>query len=350
MLSSTCQPPSGTGAHHDVGDDRLDGQVAEGAAGLGIERTQFRDHVGEIVLVDVAELAQSGVFAPRHQIEMIDQTDHAGVETVALLELDGEAFGKIAGADARRVEGLHQGQRALDQIERRIEALGDIGKVGAQIAGFVDLVDEHAADQPHGGIGGGQAELVLEVIGQRLLLGDEGFEIVVLGADRLARRGLGPALGGQRRRGLAGRLAVIVGKDIGEVGIEPRGDRFGIDLHARLHPVGRVVAEIGPGIAGAAVGLRLAGGLGAFAALLALDPFQERIALELGIDIGDEVEIGELEQLDRLHQLRRHHQRLALAELKLVRKCHYARLPHPESWSGNCLSSFGSVTGGRIKG
>ena len=50
------------------------------------------------------------------------------------------------------------------------------------------------------------------------------------------------------------------------------------------------------------------------AALLALAPFEQRVALELGIDIGDEVEIGELQELDRLHQLRRHHQRLALAE------------------------------------
>ena len=75
---------------------------------------------------------------------------HAGIEAVALAQLDGEAFGEVAGADAGRVEGLHQRQRALDQVDRRVEALGDVGEVGAQIAGLVDLVDEHAADQPHG--------------------------------------------------------------------------------------------------------------------------------------------------------------------------------------------------------
>ena len=46
-------------------------------------------------------------------------------------------------------------------------------------------------------------------------------------------------------------------------------------------------------------------------------PLEQRIALEFGLDIGDQIEIGELQQLDRLHQLRRHHQRLALADFEV---------------------------------
>ena len=53
----------------------------------------------------------------------------------------------------------------------------------------------------------------------------------------------------------------------------------------------------------------------ALAAQMLRGAIEERIALELGFDIGDKIEIGELKQLDRLHQLRGHHQQLALTEL-----------------------------------
>ena len=49
---------------------------------------------------------------------------------------------------------------------------------------------------------------------------------------------------------------------------------------------------------------------------------EQRIALELGLDIGGKIKAGELQQLDGLHQLRRHHQRLALAELQVFAKRH----------------------------
>ena len=193
------------------------------------------------------------------------------------------------------------------------------------------------------GIGDGQAELVGEMVGERLLLGDEGLEIVVLGADRLARRRRRPALGRQRRRGLAGRLAVIVGEDVGEVGIEPRGDRLRIGLDAAF-PSSRASRRRKPRAAvadGPSPPSRLARPASSRARSPPSSPsaaLEQRIALQLGIDIGDQVEIGELQQLDRLHQLRRHHQRLALAKLELVRKCHYARLPRPETGPGICLS------------
>ena len=40
---------------------------------------------------------------------------------------------------------------------------------------------------------------------------------------------------------------------------------------------------------------------------------EERVALELGVDIGREIQVRELKQLDRLQELRRHDQGLALA-------------------------------------
>ncbi len=40
---------------------------------------------------------------------------------------------------------------------------------------------------------------------------------------------------------------------------------------------------------------------------------EQRVPLELGLDVGGKIDVGQLEQLDGLQQLRRHHQGLALA-------------------------------------
>src|SRR5262249_49241616 len=53
-------------------------------------------------------------------------------------------------------------------------------------------------------------------------------------------------------------------------------------------------------------------------------PLEQRIALELSLDVGGKIEIGELQQLDRLHQLRRHHERMALTNLESLGKRHDA--------------------------
>ena len=47
--------------------------------------------------------------------------------------------------------------------------------------------------------------------------------------------------------------------------------------------------------------------------LLALE---ERVLLELALDVGRQLEIAQLQQLDRLLQLRRHHQSLALTHIQ----------------------------------
>ena len=124
-LSSTSQPPSGAGAHEHVGHDRLHQGRAEGEAGLRIEPADLRDHVGEIFLVDAADLPQGREIALGQEIEMADQRLHRRIEAVALLELDREAFGEIARAHAGRIEGLQDGEHGLDVGERRAELLGD---------------------------------------------------------------------------------------------------------------------------------------------------------------------------------------------------------------------------------
>ena len=98
---------------------------AEGETGLRIERADFRDHVGEIFVVDAADAAQRGEIALGQQIETADQRLHRRIEAVALLELDREAFGEIARADARRIEALQDREHRLDLGQRRAELLGD---------------------------------------------------------------------------------------------------------------------------------------------------------------------------------------------------------------------------------
>ena len=243
---------------------------------------------------------------------MRDQRRHRRVEAVALAELDREALGEVAGADAGRLEGLDQGERCLDDRERRAEPLGDLGEVGAEIAGLVDLVDERLADQADRRIGGREAELVGEVVGERLLAGDEGFEIVVVGADRRpasapptrfrpaapapSRSAARPWSSGKILPRSVSSLASIAVAAF-EAGLQP--------FRRRRSPFSAARVAVGLGSA-PAPRRRL---------VVALVALEQRVALELGLDIGDEVEIGELQQLDGLHQLRRHHQRLALAEL-----------------------------------
>ena len=65
---------------------------------------------------------------------------------------------------------------------------------------------------------------------------------------------------------------------------------------------------------------------------------QQRIALELAVDIGNEIQVRELQQLDGLHQLRRHHERLALPDFKSLRQRHwYFTTQH---WPVSCLYRY----------
>ena len=90
-----------------------------------------------------------------------------------------EAFGEIARADAGRIEALQDGEHRLDLGERRAELLGDRRQVAGEIAGLVDQIDQILADHAARRIGDRERELLGEMIGERRLGRDEGFEIVV---------------------------------------------------------------------------------------------------------------------------------------------------------------------------
>ena len=147
-LSSTIQPPSGPGADEHVRHDRLHRRRAEGEAGLRIEPADFRDHVGEIFVGDGANLLQGGEIALGQQIETPDQGGHRRIEAVALLELQGQALGEIARADARRIEALQDAEHRLDLVHSGAEFFRRGFKIAAEVAGLVDEIDEILADHP----------------------------------------------------------------------------------------------------------------------------------------------------------------------------------------------------------
>ncbi len=117
-FNSTCQLPSGSGRTIDVRYDRLNRRAAEGAPGLRIEPADLADHVDDVFVVDAADFAQRREIALGDEFEMADERLHGRIETIFFAQLNGQAFGEIAGADAGRIEGLNERQDLFDAIER----------------------------------------------------------------------------------------------------------------------------------------------------------------------------------------------------------------------------------------
>ena len=65
---------------------------AEFQAGLWIEPADLADHVGDILVIDAAELAQGGDIALGQQIEMLDERLHRRVVAIKFTQLDRQAF------------------------------------------------------------------------------------------------------------------------------------------------------------------------------------------------------------------------------------------------------------------
>ena len=86
---------------------------------------------------------------------------------------------RIARAHAGRVEALQDREHGIDFGQRRAELLGDLREIAGEVAGLVDQIDEILPDHAAGRIGDGERELLGQMIGERRLGGDEGFEIVV---------------------------------------------------------------------------------------------------------------------------------------------------------------------------
>ena len=246
---------------------------------------------------------------------MSHQRLHRGVEAVALLELDGEAFRQIACAHARRIEPLQDGQNGLDRGGRCAQLLADHRKIAPEVTRLIDEIDEILSDHPLDRIGDRECKLLREMVDQRGLHRYEGFEVIVA---VVAAAGAGGRPVRIPSRGLAvrarGRGIGIRGGDILEVGGEPLAGDAILSIRAAVLPIrgGGMGNRQGFAIRSSPIPLSVA----------VSDPFQQRIALEFPLHIGREVQIGELQQLDGLHQLRRHHERMALPNFKSLGKRH----------------------------
>ena len=86
----------------------------ESAARLRVVGAQLADHVGEVLVVDPANPLELGDAALRQQVEIVDQPRHRRVVAVGIFRLQREAFGERPGADAGRIERLHERERPLD--------------------------------------------------------------------------------------------------------------------------------------------------------------------------------------------------------------------------------------------
>jgi len=99
------------------------------------------------------------------------------------LELQAQAIPEVAGEHAGRIESLQDIEHLSDEAGRCAKLVGEIVEVEAQIARFVEGVDQVGADEPLGGIGDDHVELLGQIVGERQAGGDIVFEVGILAAE-----------------------------------------------------------------------------------------------------------------------------------------------------------------------
>ena len=87
------------------------------------------------------------------------------IVAVAFLELDRQAFGEIARANAGRIEGLQNVEDGLDLRDAGAELFRRGGEVARQITGLVDQIDQVLTDHALHRIGDGERELFAQPVG-----------------------------------------------------------------------------------------------------------------------------------------------------------------------------------------
>ena len=133
-----------------------------------------------------------------------EQLGDLRIVAVAVLELQGEALGKIACEHARRVEALQRRQHALDERRRGAELGGQILDAALQVACLVQHVDQVHADQLLDRVRHHQVQLLDQVVGERTPRRHELFQVGGLAG---AVVGAGPH---RRPAGLIALLAAVL--------------------------------------------------------------------------------------------------------------------------------------------
>ena len=244
---------------------------------------------------------------------------HRRVVTVALDQLQREAFGEAAREDAGRLQGLQALEHFFDVSERSAKPLGDVLEGAGEIAGLVERVDQRARDHAVGGLFEHDHRLPGEVLAQGDRRGDIGLDVgravLAAAAARHPRpRGRREALAFVLRRALQRRRGAVGIEGVVDLGAEILRERRRIGFERIGGPVAgfdgvRGVFERG-GLARDVHGGRVVG------------PLQQGIALQLAFDEGGELGAGHLQEFDRLQKLRRQDHRLALTHCEFMRKRH----------------------------
>jgi hypothetical protein len=284
-------------AHGYVRYHGLNGFQSEFESGLGRERANFGDHVGDVLGIYAANRAQSRHIASRHKLEIGDQRLHGGIETVLLAQLQSETFREIARADTGWAEPLHYDEKASQRIvaaaPRRSRKLVEID---AQISRFVDRIDDtQRAISRLSGPSARDRELIQQMILERLAARQSALERILVHFHGRA---------GAKR--CSSRLRCWKNP----IGI------FGIDDRTRSASMSSALVKSSR----ASAPSRGSGFAGSAARLLALfRPAGIRFRRARAADSARaparhsrQFDVGQLQQLDRLLQLRRHDERLAL--------------------------------------
>ncbi len=293
-------PVVGAGAEdHDVGQDGGRGLGREAVAGARVERLELGHHLLEILAIDAAEPQQGGPVGARQKGQVVEQPPHRRVEPVALGELQCQAFGEIAGADADRLAALQQASGRRHPFEARPHPPRDLAVRLAQVALVVDPVGELGREVPELGIGAQHAELPP----QRLAQGGRFAEPFLQAAQIVAARRLAPGVELLVERPRGAGLLPLAGC------IARRACRARAEHRVAVH--------------------RQALGALARSRDTGLGELQKRVLGHLAQQRADELLVRELQEANRLLQLRRQHQALRLPNIEAETERHGHRPQRP---------------------
>ena len=317
----------GGGANDDVRHERLDRAASERPAGLWIELPDLGQHVGDILLIDIADLPQGGNIPFCEEGEIGDERFHRRIEAVAFAQLDGETFGEIARADARWVEGLNKRQKAIEAFDRNLQTGRSLVERTDVIACVINGIDQHLANQAIDWISRGEGQLLFKVILEAELRRRICLEIRASPSpvpppdepDQEVADSPAPSWRSEYSSGVAA-LSSSKALDSSVPRLSSRELRsVAKDFRSpvRLRRLVEVLPYRRVRDVGHRLGVRRVNSIRRLVGTL-----QQRVALELFLNEGGQLHVGELQKLDRLQKLWRHNQGLSLAHHELSTKRH----------------------------
>ena len=171
VLSSTVQPPSGARRTCTSGTALWTCDAGEAQAGLGVERAQLGQHVGNVLGIDPAARLQLVRATARDERQVLQHRPHRRVQPVPVGKLQRQALLQVARTDPARVAGLHQLQPRKDVGGAQTVADRDLDQRNAQVAVLLQLVGKDQRRLDHVGRPAHRPDLPAQVLVERDLGG-----------------------------------------------------------------------------------------------------------------------------------------------------------------------------------